>query len=101
MAWNEIKANIVSTIEGYHSSYLEGLRIGDYRRSRHAVEMTGHYLRLPDVRRDPDLAIWREEQKIRWTAYSTALGALEERSKAESNQTRFQWDPPEDKELPA
>lgn len=80
-SWPEVRESLKRAVEGYHSSYLEGLRHGPgyprYERSRRAVEAVGNILRLPEIRSDDSLRRWRAEQKVRWTAYHKALEALE------------------------
>lgn len=79
--WPDVRDSLKRSVEGFHSSYLEGLRHGPgwprYERSRRAVEAVGNILRLPEVRSDASLRRWRADQKVRWTAYHKVLEALE------------------------
>ena len=60
-------------VEGFHNSFLEGLRTESLARARSAVRSVGALLRDPGCPRDE----YRREEVIRWMAYDKALDALE------------------------
>ena len=70
----------LSRIEGYHSSYLEGLRQGDLARSRRAVTAVGEILRQPLIR----MCSWWGPQLDRWSRLHFALAEKEREAAIEA-----------------
>ena len=66
----------IHRIEGYHSSYLEGLRKGDLARSRRAVTAVGALLRHPLLR----MCSWWRPQRERWLRLHLDLAERERRT---------------------